>query len=522
MTRVSANLTRSATPSTTRRADALDALRGFAILTMALSGMIPHGMQPSWTDHLPAWMYHAQKPPPIHEFDPTLSGLTWVDLVFPFFLFSMGAAMPLAMARRLAKGTRAWHLAGYALRRGLLLLAFALYVEHLNPWLIDSSPGTRTWWLALLGFALLFPALARLPRTWNRAWIRAVRVLGWGGGFLLLGLIGYADGGGLSLDWHSFDAALQDINIIAGRSDIIIVVLAHTATVGALLWLISRRNWPLRITFMLVVTACILGAEQTGWVRQVWHHSPVRSLLLLGYLKYLLIVLPGTIVGDLLLAWLDNKPLTGPFSQDSAARRITGDAIEPASPRWSRARHATIALLMLGLCTLACVGLQARWLPWTTLAAFAACALGTRLFIRARAANEVLLRQLYGWGVLWLVIGLLLEPYEGGIRKDHATMSYYFVTSGLATFGLIFFAGVINLGGRRGLWLLIDSGKNPMIAYAGIRGLLPPVLGLTGLEAALTRWLATPWLGVLRGLIKATLLGLMTSVFTRLKVFWRT
>lgn len=73
------------------RDTSIDALRGFAILTMILSGSIAYG------DVLPAWMFHAQVPPPLHKFNATIPGITWVDLVFPFFLFSMGAAMPLAL-----------------------------------------------------------------------------------------------------------------------------------------------------------------------------------------------------------------------------------------------------------------------------------------------------------------------------------------------------------------------------------------------------------------------------------------
>ena len=61
-----------------QRADALDALRGLAVLAMVLSGTIARKT-------LPAWMYHAQLPPPDHIFNNKLPGLTWVDLVFPFF-----------------------------------------------------------------------------------------------------------------------------------------------------------------------------------------------------------------------------------------------------------------------------------------------------------------------------------------------------------------------------------------------------------------------------------------------------
>lgn len=61
-----------------KRAISLDAFRGYAIVMMVLSGTIASNV-------LPAWMYHAQVGPRTgYNFDPTLYGITWVDLVFPF------------------------------------------------------------------------------------------------------------------------------------------------------------------------------------------------------------------------------------------------------------------------------------------------------------------------------------------------------------------------------------------------------------------------------------------------------
>jgi uncharacterized membrane protein len=117
------------------RLDALDALRGLSILLMVFSGRIPFGV-------LPDWMYHAQVPPPNHVFDPTLPGITWVDLVFPFFLFAMGAAIPFALRRRIDRGETPWKLSAYIVQRGLLLAAFAIYVMHIRPWLFGENPGT--------------------------------------------------------------------------------------------------------------------------------------------------------------------------------------------------------------------------------------------------------------------------------------------------------------------------------------------------------------------------------------------
>lgn len=85
-----------------KRAYAVDLLRGLAIVGMVLSGQI------LWHAELPAWLFHAQVPPPSFRFDPSVPGITWVDLVFPFFLFSMGAAFPLALRKRWSSGVNRW------------------------------------------------------------------------------------------------------------------------------------------------------------------------------------------------------------------------------------------------------------------------------------------------------------------------------------------------------------------------------------------------------------------------------
>ena len=79
------------------RAYAVDILRGLAIVGMVLSGYI------AWNPDLPAWLFHAQLPPPSFVFDASVAGITWVDLVFPFFLFSMGAEVALKHFRRIRR-----------------------------------------------------------------------------------------------------------------------------------------------------------------------------------------------------------------------------------------------------------------------------------------------------------------------------------------------------------------------------------------------------------------------------------
>jgi len=223
------------------------------------------------------------------------------------------------------------------------------------------------------------------------------------------------------------------------------------------------------------------------------------------YLQYLFIVIPGTIAGDLILEWLRDREST---------------AVTAQWPQW---RYATIAVLMFLTVLVALVGLKARWLLPTTIALFGICGASWWLMNAPGDATARFLRQLFNWAIFWLVLGLCFEPYEGGIKKDKATMSYYFVTTGLALGVLILFTILVDVfKAQRSIQLLIDNGQNPMIAYAGINNFIIPVLALTGVGTLLDRMVVTPWLGFLKGLIITLLLALCVSLCTRKKIFWRT
>ena len=128
-----------------KRAYALDALRGYAIITMVLSATV------AWNS-LPGWMYHAQTPPPDRAFDASLSGITWVDLVFPFFLFAMGAAFPFSIKKRFEKGDTKLRLVYEAIKRGVQLTFFAIFIQHFYPYVLSNPQDVRAWLLSILCF----------------------------------------------------------------------------------------------------------------------------------------------------------------------------------------------------------------------------------------------------------------------------------------------------------------------------------------------------------------------------------
>ncbi len=495
------------------RALALDALRGFAILTMCLSGVVP------WTG-LPNWMYHAQYPRFIDgeavksvRFDGTYAGFTWVDLVFPMFLFAMGAAFPFALSSKVKKGVGYPKITLGIIGRGFALMAFAIYAQRIIPYQIESSPSTYTWFLALLGFLLLFPVYTRIP--WKVSdkvrWI--TKGVGITAAFAFLTYLIWPDIHGLK------EKTISTIfGVYVGKSDIIIRVLAVMAVFGSLVWILSQKSIALRLTFMLIgLIGHFLKYDQLPipdflkWNPIPWFYNP-------AFLKYLLIVIPGTIIGDILLDWMKSG---GPSEKSSKCKT-----------------RLTVASLSILLCiVLVHTLLQARMLLPCLAAVVLTTAFPIWLFWKTSGKTDYLLKAFLLWGTGWLFLGVLVDAgafdfllqskevllSEGGIKKDSSTPSYYFVSTGLSILSLLCLTIWIDLFGLRfGFNLLITNGQNPMIAYVGIRNLLAPVVNLTGLDALLFGKLPTPWAKFLWSLGKTLGLAYVVSLFTKFKIYWRT
>ncbi|NUN71363.1 MAG: DUF5009 domain-containing protein [Bacteroidetes bacterium] len=468
-----------------RRADALDALRGLAILFMVLSGSI------HFPDPLPAWMYHAQVPPPDFKFNPDLPGITWVDLVFPFFLFAMGAAFPFGLTKRLLSGVPQWKVALQALQRGLMLVAFAIFLQHTKPFLFSADPGPLDWLIGLASFGVMFALLVRYPDSIPRTARIALRSAGLLAGAVILATRTYSDGSGFLLT----------------RSDIIIIVLANTAFFGSVLWMLTRTNILLRLGILGVLMALRLTQGIDGsWNHWLWNASPFPWMYKLYYLQYLFIIIPGTIAGDLIYRHLQEPAEEG---------RPSGG--------WGPVRWNTVALLLTGTVIITVAGLYSRDIL-LTMALDAGLITAVILLLRSAVSREAeLYRGLMSWGTFWLLLGFFFEAYEGGIKKDRATVSYYFVTSGLAVYTYIVFSVIAEHARRR--WpfsLIIDNGKNPMIAYVAGNVLILPILSLTALMPVLNMLTVTPWLGFVKGVIFTLLVAAATQFFTKKGLFWRT
>lgn len=550
-------------PANPTRSLGLDAVRGLAILLMCVSGNVP-GL-------LPNWMYHGYYPQMLPEivdgmttwtkvgatkFIERWPSYTWVDWVFPGFLFAMGAAIPMALsarrasvaARRASVSARgetntAWGMMGYLFSRWIGLIAFAVIVRQISPHFIDRSLSPTALGLALLGFVLLFAIYMRLPKGVSRRVAIAIRV---GGVLGMLALIAW-------------------INIRVDRvfrwsdHDIIILLLAHTWLIGAVSWVLIRRGW-LRLLLLLPVatSAHMLDlniskypdyrwwGQSVEWLRPMVEWVRVRLDMSAGvecphagailnlsplwsftWLKYLWIVVPGTVVGDLLMRRASESSSSASASSSidrNIAFRVTGLSVMAIVIVWAGLRHyghphewpgvvRTPWLALWGIVPawIACVGLRGVW------------------------------RNLMRWAAIAMTIGLLLSVMpasaqngflEGGISKGPpSTLSYYVTSFGMSVMMLVVFSVWSDVRRSRALVLLERNGQNPMLAYVAIRNLLLPIvmlplLGWLGFEArTLDRLMnglsSEPWVDFGWTLTKTLALAYLVAYLTHRRVVWR-
>lgn len=464
------------------RAHSLDALRGYAIVTMILSGTVGSGQ-------LPAWMYHAQVGPRSgFVFDPTIYGITWVDLVFPFFLFAMGAAFPFSLGRKIEKGKSKFQLIFDSVLRGLKLAFFAIFIQHMYPWIISEPENVFSWLVSLSAFVLMFFIFMDMPFVKGKVLRNSIKLAAYVVAVIMMLNMNYANGREFSLTF----------------SNIIILVLANMAIFASIVYILTYKNRIARIAVLPFVMAVLLGSStENSWVKALYEYSPLPWLYQFYYLKYLFIVIPGTLAGEYLKEWLGRK--------DSQF-----------VPNVEKRRLPLILILSLSVIVFNLYGLYMRYL---VLNLIGTCVLLWTLYrtISFDSIDSAYWKKLFVAGAYLLMLGLFFEAYEGGIRKDHSTYSYYFVTSGLAFIAMISFSVICDI--YKWKWIsspLEKAGQNPMVAYVAPQLVVMPLFGLLGLNSFLLLLEQNAFLGLLKGVIITSLSVIVSIVCTRLKWFWRT
>jgi heparan-alpha-glucosaminide N-acetyltransferase len=215
--------------SSTSRVVSIDIFRGVTMAVMIFVNEVAEvrGL-PWWTNHAHAWE----------------DRMTYVDMVFPFFLFAAGLSMPLAITQRLKRNPSLVALCLHILTRALGLLVLGLILANAEKADPAKMPLSGALW-ALLGLICMMLYLNVYPR-WGRfpAYGTVLRMIGLAGAAVLLALFRRTTPSGHTA-W--LDPSYPEI----------LGLIGYTYLAVALLYLLTRRwKWAPALWFALLGALC--------------------------------------------------------------------------------------------------------------------------------------------------------------------------------------------------------------------------------------------------------------------------
>ncbi|SFS21082.1 Predicted acyltransferase [Granulicella pectinivorans] len=150
-------------PRPTTRIASIDIFRGLTMMVMIFVNELAE------VKGLPAWTYHMPG---------KVNAMTYVDMVFPIFLFIMGLSLPLAVQQRLKKNASAPALWLHIVLRSAALILIGLVLANADKAAPSLMPIRPSAWalLALFGAVLFWAVYPRTPR--HPVLVHTLRYLG--------------------------------------------------------------------------------------------------------------------------------------------------------------------------------------------------------------------------------------------------------------------------------------------------------------------------------------------------------
>lgn len=241
---------------------------------------------------VPDWMVH------FSERHHGGSGMTFVDLVFPAFLFMVGMSIPLALGGRLGKGQSPWQILAHVMIRTLSLMAIGILMVHETP---DTSAlgWSGDWWCVLMylssmaafcSFSPPRPAGESPAKSW-RILNLALRISGLVG-LVLLAIVFRGQNGRRIISFAPFSIDTSWYGILG--------LIGWAYLVASLVFLSFRQNRTALLACMALLM-CLFAADRAGLFEGFWLKHIVGIGGTLGSL-------PAIAAGGLLLGSMVTSP----------------------------------------------------------------------------------------------------------------------------------------------------------------------------------------------------------------------
>lgn len=297
---------------------------------------------------VPDWMVHFSDRHPKGS-----SGMTFVDLVFPAFLFIVGMSIPFALGGRIAKGESFLKILGHVAIRTLSLLFIGILMVHETPDTTTMGWSGNGWCVLMYLSAILafcsFSAPACASESGRKRWRTAglcVRLAG----LATLVWLGFAfrdaQGNGI-IAFAPFSLSTSWYGILG--------LIGWAYLVTALVFLIFRTNRT-AILGCMVLLLCLFAADKRGLFEGFWLNGIVGVGQTLGSLPAIAVcgLLLGSILTDADISSVSARAkftfwlVAGCVAAAFLLNRTYGISKNAATPSWCLWACAITAALWYG------------------------------------------------------------------------------------------------------------------------------------------------------------------------------
>jgi heparan-alpha-glucosaminide N-acetyltransferase len=205
----------SARQANANRVLSIDVFRGIIIFTMVFVNELA-GVSgiPQWMKHLPA----------------DVDGMTFVDLVFPAFLFIVGMSIPFAIQARVNKGDSALEIFKHIALRSLGLIVIGVFMVNAESGYDPAAMGISMPLWTLLMFLSVLLIWSNYPKTLSPVIAWGAKLIGVAGLILLWWMYKGPDDTGMTTQWWGILGLIGWAYLIAGTLFLITRQFAAPAT----------------------------------------------------------------------------------------------------------------------------------------------------------------------------------------------------------------------------------------------------------------------------------------------------
>lgn len=317
-----------------KRIISIDALRGITIFVMIfVNELVSVANVPQWMKHMPA----------------DADAMTFVDLVFPAFLFIVGMSVPFAFNARLLKGDTTKTIWTHTLKRVLALIIIGVFMVNAEYDYDASKMLIQPVFWGLLAYIMPIPIWNKYPKDFP-VWLK--NTLQYGGILVLAALyfLYVQDTGemGMTPKWWGI------LGLIGWAYFFSVVYY----------WLVSGKLWAMIVFLILCIIANSLNLTEGTFVQNISWLSFIA-----GHLTHASLVTAGIIISLLFFDTRTQVTVNWPVLCFVVLFFITGYLLRPyygiskirATPSWTMYSAAICTVLFYFLYWLMEIKKKTKW-----------------------------------------------------------------------------------------------------------------------------------------------------------------